>query len=241
MKICVAQTKPVAGNVAQNIMQHKKLVNLAVLHGADLIIFPELSLTGYEPKLAQALATTKDDNRLDALQNISNEKGITIGAGMPLKSSEGVLIGMILFSPQQPRRSYAKQYLHEDETPYFIGGKEAVFLEEGGQKIALAICYELSVPAHAADAFTNGATIYIASVAKTEKGVMAATERLAAIARQYAVPVLMANCVGVCDGEVCAGHSSAWNYKGSLVAQLSSTSEGLIMMDTATEAVATYP
>ena len=52
MKICAAQTRPVKGNIQQNIENHKKLINLAVVNGADIIIFPELSITGYEPELA---------------------------------------------------------------------------------------------------------------------------------------------------------------------------------------------
>jgi predicted amidohydrolase len=49
MKICAAQTRPVRGDIQTNIDNHKKLIDLAVSNGADIIIFPELSLTGYEP------------------------------------------------------------------------------------------------------------------------------------------------------------------------------------------------
>ena len=40
MKICVAQTKPVKGDIKSNIDDHKKLIDLAVSNKADLIIFP---------------------------------------------------------------------------------------------------------------------------------------------------------------------------------------------------------
>ena len=46
MKICVAQTKPVKGDVQKNIENHKKLINLAIADEANMIIFPELSITG---------------------------------------------------------------------------------------------------------------------------------------------------------------------------------------------------
>jgi predicted amidohydrolase len=52
MKICVAQTKSVKGDVLKNIENHLKFIELALAFSADLIIFPELSLTGYEPELA---------------------------------------------------------------------------------------------------------------------------------------------------------------------------------------------
>ena len=57
MKIAVAQTKPVTGDIDSNIKNHITLATVAADNGADIIIFPELSLTGYEPSLAKQLAT----------------------------------------------------------------------------------------------------------------------------------------------------------------------------------------
>ncbi len=53
MKICVAQARPVKGDIPSNIDNHKKLIDLAILNGADTIIFPELSITGFEPELSK--------------------------------------------------------------------------------------------------------------------------------------------------------------------------------------------
>src|SRR5438552_1485646 len=122
MKICVAQTKPVKGDVPTNIQHHKRLIQLAVANGADLIIFPELSLTGYEPELAKALATDANDAGFEARQKISDAEDITMGVGMPLKTDSGPMIGMILFQPNMPVQTYYKQFLHADEYPYFICG-----------------------------------------------------------------------------------------------------------------------
>ena len=57
MKIALVQARPVKGDIEANIAAHKRLIGLAVLNGADMIIFPELSITGYEPELANELAT----------------------------------------------------------------------------------------------------------------------------------------------------------------------------------------
>ncbi|ANF49138.1 hypothetical protein A0O34_00560 [Chryseobacterium glaciei] len=48
MKISVAQTRPIKGDIYANIEIHKKLINLAVSHKTDSIFFSELSVTGYE-------------------------------------------------------------------------------------------------------------------------------------------------------------------------------------------------
>lgn len=235
MKICVAQTKSVKGDIPQNIENHKRLIALAIEHGADTIIFPELSLTGYEPTLAKALATTPDDSRFDDFQNISDQEQITIGVGVPLKSNAGRCISMVLFHPHKPRQTYSKKYIHADEEPFFVGGENATSFIHDQPHLALAICYEISVPAHAEHAAENGATMYIASVAKFVNGIDKALQRLSDIARDYTMTVLMANCIGECDGEKCAGKTSIWNNNGALLGQLNVENEGILMIDTVTQ------
>src|SRR5690348_13583790 len=101
MKICVAQVAPVRGDINANIAAAQKWIDRAVGLGANLIIFPELSLTGYEPGLAKELVTTLNDPRFDVFQFISDNAGITIGVGAPLKGQGGITISMILFRPNQ--------------------------------------------------------------------------------------------------------------------------------------------
>jgi predicted amidohydrolase len=131
MKICIAQTRPVAGDIKTNIDQHKKLIDAAVSYSADIIIFPELSLTGYEPGLAKALATDKEDSRLDDFQQISNENKIIICVGVPTKNNKGICISMIIFQPGRERLVYSKKYLHADEEPFFISGENFPVLKTG--------------------------------------------------------------------------------------------------------------
>jgi predicted amidohydrolase len=234
MKICAAQIRSVKGNIQTNIENHKKLISLAILYGADTIIFPELSLTGYEPGLAKALAIDVTDSRLDDFQKISDASGITIGVGVPAKSNAGICITMVLFHPGKSRQTYSKKYLHADEEPFFVSGENRTVLIDQ-TNIALAICYELSVPEHAENAFKMRAGIYIASVAKPAAGVEKAAKSLSGIASKYSITVLMSNCTGYCDNFESAGKTSVWNNKGVLVAQLNDTDEGIVMIDTVTQ------
>lgn len=236
MKLCVAQTRPVKGNVVANIESHKRLIAAAITHQADIIIFPELSLTGYEPTLAKAVASEKDDPRFNDFQSLSDSGDITIGVGMPLKYGEGVAIGMILFQPHQQRQVYAKQYLHPDEEPFFIPAPN-IKLTIGATPVSLAICYEISVDDHTSAAFDDSSSIYLASVAKFSRGIDKALHTLSSTARNYRATVLMSNCIGTCDGEICAGKSSAWDNQGTLVGQLSDDKVGILTLDTATNEV----
>ena len=232
MKVAVAQTKPVTGDIESNITNHLQLATLAADKGADIIIFPELSLTGYEPSLAKKLATDIDDSRLQIFQQLSNEKQITIGVGLPTKAANGINITMAVFQPNQPRRANSKMYLHADEEPFFVSGKNLPGLIINNTSIALAICYEISIPRHSENAYKSGAQLYIASVAKTAKGVEKAFAGLSDIARKFGMTVLMSNGVGMCEDGLCGGKSAAWNNKGELSGHLNDTDEGILVLDT---------
>ncbi|HTR30594.1 MAG TPA: carbon-nitrogen hydrolase family protein [Puia sp.] len=238
MKIGVVQARPYKGDILQNIEGHVRLVELAAAAAADAIVFPELSITGYEPELAAQLAITVDDVRLDIFETLSERYSMTIGVGAPTPGGAGVRITEIIFEPGQPRQAYSKRYLHRDEEPFFVCGEEAGYL--GRNRIALAICYELSVPAHSEEAHRRGAEIYLVSVAKTKAGMERAAAALADIARGYSMTVLVANCVGNCDNFECGGRSAIWDREGRLLAQLDETSEGILVIDTATGEVVAH-
>lgn len=61
MKICAVQHRPMPGDIAGNTARHLSLIELAIAEGADLVFFPELSLTGYEPRIGKSLVTDKTD------------------------------------------------------------------------------------------------------------------------------------------------------------------------------------
>ena len=237
MKLAVAQFRPIKGDIKKNIKNHKPLIDLAVQHGAEMIFFPELSLTGYEPELAAELAATPYDSIFTIFKQISDEKKITIGVGTPLKNSNGVRIGMIIFQPNADRSTYLKHFLHTDELPFFVPGENMSGTPVKNKNIAIAICYELFVPEHSLKAHKNGATIYIASVAKTAEGIEKASTHLAAIATSYSMTVLMSNCVGYCDNFESGGKTSIWNNKGALLGQLDDKSQGILMINTDTNEI----
>lgn len=237
MKICIAQTEPIKGNVLANIEAHKQFIEFALTLNAEAIFFPELSLTGYEPELAIKLATNQNDYRLDIFKEISDKKKIIIGVGLPTATESSTRISMIIFEPNKPRQTYSKQQLHSDELSYFENGVNQVLIKTNNKNIALAICYESLQPKHAENAFELGADIYLASVAKPAKGVKNAFNHYSKIAKQYAMPVLMTNSIGFCDNFLSAGRSAVWTKDGELVGQLDDKTEGILIYDTETEII----
>ncbi|MCA9984627.1 MAG: carbon-nitrogen hydrolase family protein [Anaerolineales bacterium] len=234
MKIVLVQTAPTRGDIAANLADHVAHINRAVAAGADLVIFPELSLTGYEPALAADLAMSPADARLDAFQQLSQEHNLIIGVGLPTRGETGLHISLVLFQPDGLRRAYHKRYLHADEEPFFISGPNFPTLTVAGMNVGLAICYELSIPEHALSAHEGGAALYLASVAKTAAGMDNAGQRLSEIARQYGIPALISNSVGPSDNFIGAGRSAIWDSDGRLSQALPADRPGMLVYDSET-------
>jgi predicted amidohydrolase len=237
MRIGVAQLRPVAGDVEGNLEKHLQLIELAASVGADIVVFPELSVTGYEPRLAARLRINAGDPKLRVFQDLSNARGMTIGVGAPTDAGGGVRISMHVFAPGAVCRTYSKQLLHADELPFFVAGTEPVLLRLGGQAIAPAICYESLQSEHAAAAARMGATVYLASVAKSAGGVSKAYSHYPEVARRHSMTVMMANSVGACDGFVSVGRSSAWNSRGEFLGALDDAQQGAVVFDSQAEEV----
>jgi predicted amidohydrolase len=235
MRIALCQLQPMAGDVAANTEIHLRMMQKAAEHGADVAAFPELSMTGYEPAHARRLAFSTDDLRIEPLRAFAAAARLQALVGAPLRASDKPRIGAAWLARCGTMRWLAKQWLHEDELPFFEAqppGPPVVDVEAGGvMRIGIAICYELSRPEHAASAFADGAAGYLATVAKTARGVGAAHARLAQVARERRSPAWMVNCVGPCDGVVAAGSSAAWSPDGRLLASLPPDEAAILLVD----------
>lgn len=238
MKISIAQTKPVKGNIEKNLENHLKFIEKATEHQADIIVFPELSLTGYEPDLSRQLATNKADKRFEIFKELSNSKKITICAGMPTTENENVFITMLIFRPNAEIIQYSKQYLYETEAEVFKAGNNPIVLPFDDKNIvAPAICYETSIEEHAKNAYDKNANIYIASVLNSVNGIDKDLNRISNTAKQYNMTAFMANFTGQSGGYECAGKSTIWNNKGEIIAQLGGNEEAILIYDTETEEI----
>ncbi|MCB0756627.1 MAG: carbon-nitrogen hydrolase family protein, partial [Flavobacteriales bacterium] len=190
MRICIAQTRSVKGHVERNIRNHLNFVEQAIAHGSQLIVFPELSLTNYEPSLAQQFVSDTDDSIFQPFQELADNHGITIALGAPTKAANGLHISMLIFQPKQERTVYSKQLLHADELPYFVGAENQSCFSIEGTNIGFGICYETLQLEHFINAKEQGAEIYMASVAKSDSGVEKAVKHFSEVSETYNTPIL---------------------------------------------------
>ncbi len=240
MRLSIAQIKSDSSSISANINKHLKYVQLAHSRGADLILFPELSLTAYEPHLARDHAFSGSDKRLDIFQTLSDSLNITILPGLPIVNNSDLQISMLISQPNTSRAIYSKQRLHSDESPIFSAGDKQHTFSIEDKHFAPAICYESLQPNHALQAHRLGANVYLAAVAKSESGVVKAFRHYPQIAAEYSMMVPMSNSIGPCDNFLSAGSSAIWSPNGQLLGKLNDTRVGLLMVDTASQDVSTW-
>lgn len=230
LSIAAAQLQSIAGNIEANILTHKRYIDIAAQKNADFIIFPELSLTGYEPEVADRLQLTVDDRRLNVFKELAHDCKITIAVGAPMVSSEGTkpTIASFIFTPEKCE-VYTKHYLHPGEEFYFSSANTECAIHVHGMMIGMAICADLSHPEHAQQAAEKGCGLYAAGVFITENGYAADTALLRQYTKKHGMAAIMANYSSSTGRLKPAGKSAIWNERGELIVSAQGTEEALVI------------
>lgn len=238
--MAAAQTVPRRGDVEANVEEHVRLVRAAAEEGARVLVFPELSLTGYELDLASDLAFTEGDPRLRPLVETASACRMTLVVGAPVRIGARLHIGAFILAPDRSAELYTKRHLGAfpaDASPdRVVPPAEATVFQPGdrnplvrfdGHVAAVAVCADTGRPSHPAEAARRGATIYLASMFFTPAELETEAARLRNHAARHAMAVVMANHGGPTGGLAAGGGSAIWSEKGELLAQLEGSGGGL--------------
>jgi len=225
--IAAAQTIPFRGNVKENLDRHLYLIASAAAENVKIIIFPEMSLTGYERGNARKFAFNPSDERLKLMIEAAATFCINIIVGAPIFMKPDLFIGSFIIRPDRTVTIYTKHFLHSGEEVYFSSlGLNPVLIEEG-IKISFAICADITHAVHREKAAQTGSKEYLASVFITPKGYRKEAKMMEDYARKSDIFVAMANFGGKSGGISSAGKSAIWSNKGKLVSKLRDKGEGL--------------
>ncbi|SHL09172.1 carbon-nitrogen hydrolase family protein [Phytopseudomonas punonensis] len=230
--LVAAQCAVQAGDLAANQSLHLDFMRRAGELGADLIIFPELSLTGYEPALADALAQPADSPILEPLCSLSMASGVTAVVGLPLRVSghDKPQIAVFILHPDGSRAIYTKQYLHAGEEQFFSPGQGGELLLIAGTSVALSVCADFAHAEHPAQAAERGAEVYASGVLIGEGGYPHDSSLLQGHAQRHGMAVLMANHGGPTGGWAAAGRSALWDEQGRCIASTAGLGNRLLVV-----------
>jgi len=216
LTIAAAQPACVAKDVRKNALEHAQTIRAA---RARVVVFPELSLTGYE---LDADAVPLEHDALTAIADACAETETLALVGAPVEGERGgAQIGMLRVTSTGTEVVYGKSYLGGDELTRFTPGTGPVAIEVDGWRIGLGICKDTGVDRHIADTAALNVDLYVAGLVHLPEELDVQEERGIRLARTCGAYVAFASFAGPTGGGYArtAGASSIWGPDGTALAR----------------------
>jgi NAD+ synthase (glutamine-hydrolysing) len=233
LRLALAQIDTRVGDIEGNVAKITENIARAREAGAELVLFPELAVTGYPPedlllKEHFLLAAT------EALSELATEaQGIVAVVGFPERADD-VHNALAVLAEGELKAVYRKTVLPNygvfDEQRYFQVGDGGAVLELGDARLGLTICEDIWTPGPPAsdEALAGAPLILNASASPYHAGKGVQRERmLIQRARDNLAAVAFCNLVGGQDELVFDGHSLLIDHEGDVLARAPQFAESL--------------
>jgi NAD+ synthase (glutamine-hydrolysing) len=252
MRIALAQLNTTVGDIRGNRERILEEMERARRMSAELVLFPELSLTGYPPRDMLGIHGFVDSNiaALRDIASLSDRTGAvigfvdrnTFGEGKEFHNAaalvaEGKILGVA-------HKTLLPTYDVFDEDRYFEKSRESRVLSFRGRKIGISICEDAwnaedfwPRPLYSTDpirALVEGGADLLVNISASPFEMNKPTFRhtmLLEHVRRHRLPVLYLNLVGGNDDLIFDGNSLAIGRSGNLIAQAGSFREDLLCVD----------
>jgi len=250
MKIGFAQINPTVGDLRGNFEKIAGAYDQLARAGADIVIAPELAVTGYPPQDLVFKSRFVPENLavLDQLQKRLNKPALLVGfvdrnegRGKPFHNAAALLqAGEPL---QKTHKSLLPTYDVFDEDRYFEPAREVAPLKFRGHRIGVTICEDIWTERYLPRPFydVDPVRALVAQEAEMILNVSASPfslrkpavrrEMISGLAGTYQRPIFYCNAVGGNDQLVFDGNSIAVNARGQLLAQLPAFEEASVIVD----------
>jgi NAD+ synthase (glutamine-hydrolysing) len=237
MRLALCQLNATVGDIDGNAARIRSGVAAARDAGAQLVLTPELALTGYPPEDLLLREHFLRDTRL-ALEELAAEvHGVVAVVGFP-ERAEDVYNAAAVLAEGRVHAIYRKVHLPNygvfDEQRYFRPGVGGAVIDIGGQRVGLTVCEDIWEPgAPASEEALAGATLIVnISASPYHAGKGAERERmLAQRAREQTAYVAFCALVGGQDELVFDGHSCVLDHTGATIARAAQFEEDLLVCD----------
>ena len=256
MKIALAQVNPIIGDFSHNANKMRAEAEKAKGLGCDLVVFPELAVSGYPPRDLLENREFVEAN-LTSLQGlVKSIKGIAVICGYvdrnPGKAGNLLYNAAVLFEGgEMLYRAYKRllpTYDVFDETRYFEPGLECTPYRYKNYRIGLAVCEDIwndreffmkqRYPIDPVERMVDEGANLIINVAASPYYAGKREfkwDMFLNIARKYEVPLVYVNQVGGNDSVIFDGISLAYSAKGELVARARDFEEDMVVYDSANQ------
>jgi NAD+ synthase (glutamine-hydrolysing) len=237
MRLTLAQIDPIVGDLDGNRDLILGRIEEARAAGADLVVLPELAVTGYPPEdlLLRPGFVRAATNSVEAIAR--EVAGIVALVGVPLL--DGELYNACAICADGEVTAYAKKwhlpnYGVFDEKRYFVSGSEIALVDVAGTAVGVTICEDMWIPgAPTSDLAAAGAELVVnLSASPFHVGREQEREEIfRGQARENGVRVALCNTVGGQDELVFDGHSLVIECDGTVLARAPGFEEALLVVD----------
>jgi len=239
MKVALAQINTVVGDVWGNVEKTAGALERAVEGGAELVAFPELTMTGYPPEDLLLRPSFIRDN-LDALEEFTGKVPEGVVAAVGFVDLDGDLHNACaVISGGEVLHRYHKRFLPNygvfDENRYFREGEgPAPILKMGRDLVGLSICEDIWYPAGPAHEQALGGAGVLLNISASPYHRLRGAYRermLGTRASDDGCYVVFCNLVGGQDELVFDGRSSVFDPEGNPIARAKQFEEDLLFVD----------
>ena len=242
LRVAAAQMDPTEADIGYNLKKHFAFIDEARARGVQLLVFPELSLTGYQLRSRTPyLAITRDDDRLLSIADRAGDMTVVAGfveeslAAQFHNSAAALRNGKVQFIH---RKLNLATYGNLEEAKYFARGRYVdVFVHEPPWTAGIFICADAWNPGLIHLAALYGATLLIIPIASSREAVGLEFSNpdgwntaLSFYGMLYGMPIVMANHCGARDGETYWGGSRVIDPHGKILA-IADDGEELVVAD----------
>ncbi len=237
MRLVLAQIDPTVGDLDGNRELILARIEEARVAGADLVVLPELAVTGYPPEDLLLRPGFVRAARASLERIAAETQGVVALVGVPLHDGD-LYNACAICRDGEVAGWYRKWHLPNygvfDEKRYFAPGDELALVEVAGTKVGITICEDMWVPgAPTTDLVAAGAELVV-NLSASPFHAGRAQEREAiftARARESRVPVALCNTVGGQDELIFDGHSLFVGSDGTVLARAPGFEETLLVVD----------
>jgi NAD+ synthase (glutamine-hydrolysing) len=237
MRVALAQINPTVGDIAGNEAEVREYLARAREAGAQLVLFPELAVSGYPPEDLLLKEHFLADARAAVERIAGDARDIVAVVGFPERADD-VYNAAAVCAGGSLQAIYRKVNLPNygvfDELRYFQHGPGGAIVQVDGVKVGLTVCEDIWVPGPPmTDEALAGARLVVnisASPYQAGKG-LEREQMIAQRARDNLAAVAFCALVGGQDELVFDGHSFVVDHKGAVIARAAQFAEELLVCD----------
>ncbi len=212
MRLAIHQSEPVPADAQQGLTRLAEGVARAASVGADLVVAPEMALSGYMigDEACARLAEPQGGLYHQAAEAMASDLRIDVAFGYPEQTPAGVRNAAALFDAEGTHLlDYAKSHLWSDidRSQFVPGDAVSSIVDFRGWKVALGICYDIEFPEYARTLTLSGANLILVPTASAMPYLSAPQRIVPTRAEENAIVVAYANYAGEENGTPYAGHS----------------------------------